>query len=349
MTGGTFWTTITDDPTLNGWSTGVSALLAEATSDPMYLQAATEAADFFHNHLLNALNEVQDIISGRVNDSCSNNSPDLFPWNSGLMIEGLSILYSITGNATVQELLNDVLAAAILNKTWQGSNGVIDDGGSGDLNLVQGLTAVYTRNATTPDNYAAIEQYIAVQFNAVVDLATANGSNVYGLAWVGPPSSVFSGMNQTGALSPLIGAINLRNASETTVSGTTRSASVTQVPQPSPPPAQKKSSRNDVALIAGVLGGVAFVAIAGGVWAVRRRRLRSRGVSLLPTSSNSLSGAMVDPFTDGNRSFLPFTFLSFHRGPPKKIQDHLLKLYLRSHRSAPFITPAWCPVHLRRS
>ncbi|KAJ7479364.1 hypothetical protein B0H11DRAFT_1620857, partial [Mycena galericulata] len=207
MTGGTFWNTITDQPALNALGTGVSALLAEATSDPMYLQAATEAADFFHDHLLNARNEVQDTISARANDSCSDTS-NIEPYNSGLMIEGLSILYSITGNATVQELLNDVLAAAIPNNAWQGSNGIIDNGGSGDLNLVQGLTAVYTRNATTPDNNADVEQYIAVQFNAVLDLATANESNVYGNAWVGPPSSVFSGLNQTNALSALIGVIN---------------------------------------------------------------------------------------------------------------------------------------------
>ncbi|KAJ7438812.1 hypothetical protein B0H11DRAFT_2254320 [Mycena galericulata] len=282
MTGGTFWNTITDQPALNALGTGyfltVSALLAEATSDPMYLQAATEAADFFHDHLLNARNEVQDTISARANDSCSDTS-NIEPYNSGLMIEGLSILYSITGNATVQELLNDVLAAAIPNNAWQGSNGIIDNGGSGDLNLVQGLTAVYTRNATTPDIHADLEQYIAVQFNAVLDLATANESNVYGNAWVGPPSSVFSGLNQTNALSALIGVINLRNASETTVSGTTPSASMTHVP-PSPPPAQNKSSRNDVqvAIIAGVFGGVAFVAIAGGVWAVRRRLSSKRAI-----------------------------------------------------------------------
>ncbi|KAJ7479387.1 hypothetical protein B0H11DRAFT_2423567 [Mycena galericulata] len=323
MTGGTFWVTLTDQPTLNGLGTGnfltVSALLAEATSDPMYLQAATEAIDFIHNHLLNTLNEVEDNISARANDSCSGNTSLMEPYNSGLMIEGLSILYSITGNATVQELLNLVLAAAISNKAWQGSNGVIDNGGEGDLNLMQGVTAVYTRNATTPDNHADLEQYIAVQFNAVLDLATVNGSNVYGSAWVGPPSSVFSGGNQTTALSALIGALNIPgNASETTVSGTTPSASVTQIP-PSPP-AQNKSSRNDVqvAVIAGVLGGVAFVAIAGGVWAVRRRRLRSRGVSVLPTSSNPSSGALVEPFTDGNRSFLPLHVSFFPRRPSHK-------------------------------
>ncbi|KAJ7438797.1 hypothetical protein B0H11DRAFT_573296 [Mycena galericulata] len=119
--GGTFWNTNTDDPTLNGLGMGyfltISALLAGATSDPMYLQAATEAADFFHDHLLNVRNELQDTISARANDSCSDIS-NLEPYNSGLMIEGLSILYSITGNATVQELcVNPIQLQSYLNSS----------------------------------------------------------------------------------------------------------------------------------------------------------------------------------------------------------------------------------------
>ena len=43
------------------------------------------------------------LISARANDSCEANEI-VAPYNSGLMIEGLSILYSITQNATVENL-----------------------------------------------------------------------------------------------------------------------------------------------------------------------------------------------------------------------------------------------------
>ncbi|KAJ6563034.1 hypothetical protein DFH09DRAFT_876129, partial [Mycena vulgaris] len=73
----------------------LSALLAEATSDSLYLQAATNSADFIKAHLLNSLFQVQDTISARANESCASNSLAK-SYDAGLAIEGLSILYSKT-------------------------------------------------------------------------------------------------------------------------------------------------------------------------------------------------------------------------------------------------------------
>ncbi|KAJ7117084.1 hypothetical protein C8R44DRAFT_627361, partial [Mycena epipterygia] len=82
----------------------VSALLAEAQpNNPIYLQAAGQSADFIHAHLYNVQNIVQDSISARANDSCAASSL-IEPYNSGLMIEGLAILNSITNNASTQSL-----------------------------------------------------------------------------------------------------------------------------------------------------------------------------------------------------------------------------------------------------
>ncbi|KAF8183356.1 hypothetical protein K438DRAFT_1599754, partial [Mycena galopus ATCC 62051] len=90
----------------------LSALLAEATSDPMYLQAAIESADFIRSHLYAVGNTVEEYISADVNDICQTSSavdpavPLVLardPRNSGVMIEGLSILYSITNNASTQD------------------------------------------------------------------------------------------------------------------------------------------------------------------------------------------------------------------------------------------------------
>lgn len=81
----------------------LSALLAEATPDPMYLQAAEQSTAFIQAHLLSIENVVQDTISGRANDSCALNGGPV-PYNSGLMIEALAILASITKNTTTRAL-----------------------------------------------------------------------------------------------------------------------------------------------------------------------------------------------------------------------------------------------------
>ena len=56
-----------------------------------------------HAHLYNVNNIVQDGISARQNDSCSGSS-FIFSYNSGLMIEGLAILASLTNDSDVQSL-----------------------------------------------------------------------------------------------------------------------------------------------------------------------------------------------------------------------------------------------------
>ncbi|KAJ7351400.1 hypothetical protein DFH08DRAFT_99338 [Mycena albidolilacea] len=115
----------------------LSALLAEATSDPLYLQAATESADFIHSHLYNVQNIVQQYISST---GCQVVVVTVDPTNSGLMIEGLSIFYSIANNASTQNLLDGLTMAVIPHTGWQGDNGIIAaDGQGGNMNLMQGL------------------------------------------------------------------------------------------------------------------------------------------------------------------------------------------------------------------
>lgn len=106
----------------------VSALLAEATGNKTYLDAAINSATFIHSHLYNVQNVVQDNISARKNDSCSVGS-GINPYNSGLFIEGLAILDSISGNATTQNLLRETIAAAVTNNAWQGDDGIIANWG----------------------------------------------------------------------------------------------------------------------------------------------------------------------------------------------------------------------------
>ncbi|KAJ7323026.1 hypothetical protein DFH08DRAFT_355322 [Mycena albidolilacea] len=175
----------------------------------MYRQAAIDSANFVKEHLLNSFSQVQDAISVDEGSGCSTDS-DPESYDASLVIEGLSILHSVTGDATILALLNDIVNATIPNPAWQQSNGVLKDG---DLYLPRALTTLYTRKVT-PNFQDDIGHYIAVQFNAVTDLATANDTNIYGNSWAGPPNSTFDPFHQINALEALVSAISLRNDSD---------------------------------------------------------------------------------------------------------------------------------------
>ncbi|KAF7333682.1 Glycoside hydrolase family 76 protein [Mycena sanguinolenta] len=263
MVGGTYWDDEPGEPSVAGISTGyflvLSALLAEATPDPLYLQAANQSANFIRSHLYNAVGIVQQFMSTLANSTgCEVANNDLDPTDSGLMIEGLSILYSITKDTSTQNLLSDLIMAVIPNTAWQGQNGK-----NADMNLLQGLGAVYARNSVNTTLRQYVGDYIAVQFNAVTNLATSAGTNIYGSSWTGPPSDIFSGTNQTIALSALISAIGLETAA---------SSSTTPAPSTSSTATPQSSSHHLGAILGGTFGALAFVAILAIAWWFMRRQ-----------------------------------------------------------------------------
>ncbi|KAJ7251936.1 hypothetical protein C8J57DRAFT_1238282 [Mycena rebaudengoi] len=228
----------------------LSALLAEATSDPMYLQAASESADFINAHLVTPANIVRTGLSARKNDSCAPNNL-IKPFDSAVTIQGLAILNSVTkSNVVTRQLLNDIINAAILNRDWQSLEGIIRN----TVELVEGLSAAYLRNVTNPDLREDLKAYLGVQFNALVDLATTPGTNIYAHLWQGPPSPTFSAVDQTQALGPLLSGMQLLNDLS---SGSNASPSPTGDTFPGP---YRKPAIAPI--IGGVLGGIALLAAA---------------------------------------------------------------------------------------
>ncbi|KAJ7640035.1 hypothetical protein DFH06DRAFT_1334946 [Mycena polygramma] len=265
MAGGTFETTNTSDPNIAGFASPyflvLSALMAEATSDSIYLDAAFDSADFIAAHMLSG-NLVQSGMSGAASDDCALDDV-ANSFNTGLMIQGLAVLYSVANNASTQAVLNNVIIATLSNHDWQTPNGIITQGGSkmGDKYIVRGLAEAYTRNSTSPDLRPYIEAFLGVQFNAVIDLATDSGDGIYAGAWTGPPSAIFSQSNQTTANSALLASLALDN--EQTTSGA--SVPTTQSASPSstvPPHAQRMRI---APIVGGVVGSIALVAIAIGI------------------------------------------------------------------------------------
>ncbi|KAJ7794260.1 hypothetical protein B0H14DRAFT_2532926 [Mycena olivaceomarginata] len=301
MVGGTWYNDGPNDSRLEGYATGyflgLSALLAEITLDASYLQAATESANFIRSHLYNVRNIVQPDISASASDSPCEVFSDTTPFESGLMIEGLAVLTSLTNNVSMQNLLHDLLIAAIPNTAWQDENGIVAvHGQTGDTNLLQGLGAVYQRNLTSAAMHEYIGDYIAVQFNAVTELATSDGSNVYAGSWTGPASASFSGANQTMALAVLINAIGVEDDDElatSTAAPTASSSPPTSSGIPSSV-AQKKESSHLAAIIGGALGGVAAISLILATLSCLHAR-DSRTSKSLTTAPLRESG--INPFT----------------------------------------------------
>ncbi|KAJ7174857.1 hypothetical protein C8R46DRAFT_1081918 [Mycena filopes] len=294
MAGGTFKKQDPNDLNIEGFSTGLSALLAEATGDPLYLAAANQSAAFIHAQLYNVQDVVQSFISASASDNPCFVTSNVNPLanESGIMIEGLAVLAAVTGSKDTLELLNELLVTVTTNAGWQRENGILSEGdeGAGDSNVLRALGIVYRRNLTTPAMRQYVGDYIGVQFNAVVDLARSNGTDIYADSWTGPPSANFSGRNQTDALGALVSAIYLGPADELESSPTT----------PTGNPVPRRKLVNVGAIVGGTIGGLLAVGLLAGLglfW-VRKRRGRR------PDTRVPEALLVYEPFTGTGHSTL---------------------------------------------
>ncbi|KAJ6534569.1 hypothetical protein B0H10DRAFT_129865 [Mycena sp. CBHHK59/15] len=165
---------------------------------------------------------------------------------------------------------------------------------------------------------------------------------MYGGAWTGPPSAIFSQNNQTNALSALVSAITIppfdsTGGSTSTVSGAPPSVSVSPVST-----TMKSESRGSrvAAIVGSVLGALVLMAIVFGIW-FRRRRQQMRSLPLRE------SGAVttVEPYSSAPTShfFLdsaPLTIPRHARASGKSNQTPVQG----DARSAQLSTPVGAPL-----
>ncbi|KAK0216387.1 hypothetical protein IW262DRAFT_214172 [Armillaria fumosa] len=296
LTGGTYFSTESNDTNLHSIATGfflaVSALLAEATSNQTYLDAAIESASFIQSHLLDPSNTVMAFMSSKLNENCSVYTTAYSP-DTGIFLEGLVILADITRNASTQALLHSIIVAVITDTSWQGSDGILSVATDGGYYIVRALAAFYERNTTSSDLREYIKEYISVQYNAVIEKATSGGSNIYGIPWTGPPSTSFSSANQTVAMSALLGGIQLldNQSSSTPINSPTSSAIPHANTTTSPLPPKKNPTG---AIVGGVVGGMAVLAVVilGALLLCRRQRHRNHQ----PLVVNWRSSRTLTPF-----------------------------------------------------
>ncbi|KAJ7581930.1 hypothetical protein C8J56DRAFT_1168523 [Mycena floridula] len=269
MAGGCLAQTNVNGPRINSLSTGsllvMSALLAESTSNATYLTTARTSATFMHSHLLSVQNIVLDSISAQATDNCSIDNNSTYGYNQGLTVEGLAVLASLDpSDFDTQNLLHSTIVPAVTSLHWHvtdGSGIITDTGKSGSNDFViNGVIAAYNRNPTNEALRSYLRDYIGVQYNAVLDLATT-GNDIYSESWIGAsPTAAYSPFAQRAAISVLLAGISVQNDTASAPVGTS-----------SPAPAPHKSKAGPIA--GGIVGGLFLVAvIISAIFFLYRRR-----------------------------------------------------------------------------
>ncbi|KAK7016453.1 hypothetical protein VNI00_018876 [Paramarasmius palmivorus] len=249
-------TTNVQDTYISGQTTGsfilLSALLAETTSSKVYSDAALLSIQFVHNKLYK--DNVMSSDAPSATSKLCNLRVFEGPAGTGLLIESLAILGTTRPNTSLTDMLENTVLAALQKPEWQGADGISSWGGKKDGNqyIVRGLAAAYSRNASTEAFRNYIKDYLSVQYNALMNQATYNGTDVYGESWIGPPLAGLSGSGQTGAVTALIGGLRIFNNESVTRDS----------PQGTPQSAPALGSNIPVrSIIGGVIGGVVLLII----------------------------------------------------------------------------------------
>ncbi|KAK0216401.1 hypothetical protein IW262DRAFT_1464960 [Armillaria fumosa] len=283
----------------SGFFLAVSALLAEATSNQTYLDAAIESANFIQSHLLNPSNTVMAFLSSNTSQHCSMDT-SVYSDNTGIFVEGLVILADITRNTSTEALLHSIIVAVVSNPSWQGLDGILEVNSDGGHYIVRALAALYERNTTSSNLREYIKEYIGVQYNAVIEKATLGGSNIYGIPWTGPPRTVFSSSNQTEAVSALLGGLQLLDDQSDSLSKSSDNPTSTETPASGRSTARTTTSAPSLpkhnstgAIVGGVIGGLAGLAVTISCILLYRRRHCQRNQAPLV---NERSPQILTPF-----------------------------------------------------
>ncbi|KAJ7231107.1 hypothetical protein C8J57DRAFT_1251374 [Mycena rebaudengoi] len=235
------------------------------------------------------------------------------PYNSGLAIEGLAILASISrGNETTQRLLSDIITAAILESVWQSNDGIIIN----TVELATGLSAAYIRNVTSPELREDLKAFLGVQFNALVDLATTRHQHLRRHLAGLPQRRLLCCRSDRGAWSALGWDAGRGWARAVGVHLWRGFLTYRERPAAGTPRHPKKSAVGPI--VGGVAGGLALLAAALVVlFAIRRRRRHQSDLASPPPPAVPMAG------TDTSSEWRPApsdTILSSSRYTPSHSQ-----------------------------
>ncbi|KAK7041628.1 hypothetical protein VNI00_009223 [Paramarasmius palmivorus] len=267
----------------------LSAMLFEASSNETYKDAAIQSENFIRKQLYRNQGL---ILYQKNNQNCKVVTNDFAIQSAGFWIQGLSIWASISGDSSLTSLLStqilrlkeSVLAVTTQTTTemsWQREDGiqVNDNPPTWNSYLICGLRTAYIRlNSSNTDLKSYIQGYIGVQYNALLDLATRDQSNIYTGSWAGPPSSALEKENQISASEVLISGIPLLFAQNPT------NPEPTPSDQPPVDPGVRTTATSAGPIAGGAIGGIVLIAaiVVVLIWYRRRYRLLFHVPSLTP-------------------------------------------------------------------
>ncbi|KAL0564394.1 hypothetical protein V5O48_017652 [Marasmius crinis-equi] len=265
LTGGVFHDLSTNENILGltASATGLSASLAAATSNQTYCNYATMSAEFLRQHLYQG----SGLFANMLNTQDCTLGKTTYAYDTGCVIQALSLAAALTQNTSNIAFLYDVVAGATTRNEWHDGAGVlsITENGESSAHLMRGYTELYKGNNTPTDLKSYLKSYISNQYNAVTQISTNAGSNIYGHLWNESSTGTFSNQSQVGAISALLGGIIL-TPDASPAAGTNGNSS-----------SKPSGSISQGAIAGGVIGGgIAISLIIGGVWFYTRFRKRRR-------------------------------------------------------------------------
>ncbi|KAK7041871.1 hypothetical protein VNI00_008828 [Paramarasmius palmivorus] len=276
----------------------LSGVLAEITGDIKYLNAAQQSEKLFLSRLYTDDSLFWWSVMVDTKNPCGTLIDERKePWNTGYATESLAILSSISLNETTVERLTSSILASSNYPQWHDHSGqgvltlndsailllfftnmfsdVVEQDSGADL--VRALATILSRKEYFNAGLSTyVEAYLAVQYNALLDLATVNGTNVYGNSWIGPPNMTYSAADQLSASRVLIAGININPQLDF------------QSPPEAPPAESSGRETNHIGgIIGGVLGGLSLIAlvIIGSLFIIRRRHQDSTDTEVFPENS----------------------------------------------------------------
>ncbi|KAL0059740.1 hypothetical protein AAF712_013499 [Marasmius tenuissimus] len=268
----------------------LSSLLKESTSNQTYFDYATSPFNFIRTQLLRTSQYIPDN-SISLNSAESTNCTVAASGDSGNVGAWIGAL-GVYGDG--EETVTGSVTTALNNPSWHASDEILRQAGTlmGNINLPRGLTTLYERN-TASSIRTEIENYLSVQYNAILDQSTVSGSSVFNANWTGPAPDPSAKVDldldaQITAQQVLIDAIPLSGGSPD---------------HGEPNPSSSKSS-NTKAIAGGVVGGVVgLLGLVLAIWFCMRRRRRLNGASqeVEPRGLEQVSSS-IEPFTNHSTS-----------------------------------------------
>ncbi|KZV70409.1 hypothetical protein PENSPDRAFT_752603 [Peniophora sp. CONT] len=280
----------------SGMMISLSGYLYNVTGNTTYLDAAELAGEFMQK---NAYQPGHPIQLGINASDCAPQDTSITTWDTGLYLQGVAVLASITGNNSYQTILKDLVLLAV-NSSWTNTEDghITEYFPPSDLNALAAFNAnkgIYIRalaeaarlNPGTP-MAEFIKAYTTTQLHAITQSANAEGTNFYSASWNGPPAIDFDALGAIAVLDVLNPAFAFSSANALPAPSSTAT--------PTPGQTGSTSSQRTSAgvIVGGVVGGMAGCAVLVLAIFFMHRRMRRNSGKHMPAKTTAQT-RITDP------------------------------------------------------